>query len=133
MEKEPAIFKGEKKLPRGIYFLVSPQRVILFELLMDTPQHFTIVSDSTKSGDLKFAGSPDNDVFAAYSSFLEKISPRLNGLQQQLKAAGNAADSAAISKELSKASAELTDYRNSVMTQSPNSMLATLLQVAKVP
>jgi hypothetical protein len=131
--KGTAIFKGEKKLPQGIYFIVSPQRAILFELLMDKPQHFTIISDSTKPGDLKFTGSPDNDVFAAYSSFLEKVSPRLNGLQQQLKAAGNAADSAAISKELSKASAELTDYRNSVMTQSPNSMLATLLQVAKVP
>lgn len=131
--KGTAIFKGEKKLPQGIYFVVSPQRVILFELLVDNPQHFTIVSDSTKPGDLKFAGSPDNDVFAAYSSFLAKISPRLNGLQQQLKAAGNAADSAAISKELSKASAELTDYRHSVITNSPNSMLATLLQVAKIP
>ena len=31
--KGTAIFKGEKKLPQGIYFVVSPQRVILFELL----------------------------------------------------------------------------------------------------
>jgi hypothetical protein len=128
-----AIFKGEKKLPQGIYFIVSPQHVILFELLMDKPQHFTIIYDSTKPGDIKFSGSPDNDVFTAYSSFLAKMSPRLNGLQQQLKTAGNAADSATIGKELSKASAELTDYRNSVIMQSPNSILAALLQVARVP
>lgn len=128
-----AIFKGEKRLPQGIYFIVSPQHVILFELLMDKPQHFTVLYDSTKPGDLKFTGSADNDVFAAYSSFLGKISPRLNSLQQQLKAAGNAADSATVSKELSTASAELTDYRNSVITQSPNSMLAAFLQVAKTP
>ena len=89
--KGTAIFKGTKTFPQGIYFVVSPQRVILFELLMDKTQHFSVVSDSTKPGDLKFTGSSDNEVFAAYSSFLEKMSPKLNGLQQQLKSAGNAA------------------------------------------
>ena len=109
-----AIFKGEKKLPQGIYFVVSPQHVIMFELLMDEGQHFTVVSDSTRPSDIKFTGSPDNDVFIAYSSFLEKISPKLNSLQQQLKTAKNANDSASASKELLKTAAELTDYRKKV-------------------
>jgi hypothetical protein len=131
--KGVAVFKGEKKLPQGIYFIVSPQHVIMFEILMDTDQHFSFVSDSTKPGELKFTGSPDNDVFAAYSSFLTRISPELSSLQQQLRNAKNAKDSVAISKQLSKAAAELTDYRSHVMNNQPNSMLATLLRIAKIP
>lgn len=128
-----AVFKGSKKLPQGIYFIASPQRVIMFDMLMDAPQHFTLVADSTKPGQIKFTGSPDNDVFAAYSNFLAGISPRLGGLQQQLKNAGNGTDSAAILKELTKAAGELASYRNNVMENQPNSLLATLLQIAKIP
>jgi thiol-disulfide isomerase/thioredoxin len=131
--KGVAVFRGAEKLPQGIYFVVSPERVLLFEVLMDANQHFSLVSDSTKPGFIKFTGSPDNDVFADYSVFLAKVSPRLNELQQQLTNAGNAADSAAITKELSTAADELSRYRNDVINNKPNSMLATLLQVAKIP
>ena len=54
-------------------------------MLMDDAQHFTLVSDSTKPGEIKFTGSPDNDVFAAYSSFLAKISPKLKQLAATIK------------------------------------------------
>jgi hypothetical protein len=128
-----AHFKRTTKLPMGIYFIVSPQKVILFELLMDYGQHFTVVSDSTKPGDIKFTGSPDNEVFANYTAFLTGISPKLNSLQQQLRVAKNAQDSSLLNQDLTKTAAELTSYRNRVMTQLPNSMLAALLQVAKIP
>src|ERR1043166_574164 len=59
-----AHFRGENRLPMGIYFLVSPQKVILFEMLMDYAEHFNVAWDSTKMGDIKFSGSPDNDLFA---------------------------------------------------------------------
>jgi thiol-disulfide isomerase/thioredoxin len=128
-----AIFKGDKKLQQGIYFLVSPEKVILFELLMDSAQHFSVFSDSTKPGDITFKGSPDNDIFSGYTVFLSKISPELNALQEQLKTAKSPADSSAIQKEIAKKATELTSYRNNVMVNQPNSMLAALLQVAKIP
>jgi thiol-disulfide isomerase/thioredoxin len=128
-----AHFNGTTKLPMGIYFVVSPQKVILFELLMDYGQRFTVVSDSTKPGDIKFTGSPDNQVFADYTVFLSQISPKLNSLQQQLKIAKTTEDSASLNKELAKTGAELTDYRSNVIAKLPNSMLAALLQVAKIP
>lgn len=131
--KGVAIFKGDEKLQQGIYFLVSPEKVILFELLMDSSQHFSIFSDSTKPADIKFTGSPDNDVFASYTVFLSKISPELNALQEKLRTAKTPADSAAIEKEINKKATELTNYRNNVMNNQPNSMLAALLQVAKIP
>lgn len=100
---------------------------------MDYAQHFTVDYDSTKPGDLKFTGSPDNDLFAAYSDFLTQISPQLSGLQQAVKNAKSPADSLAATQELVKTAAKLTNYRNEIITKQPNSMLATLLQVAKIP
>ncbi len=41
------VFKGKNKLPQGIYFVVSPAKYLLFELLMDKDQHFTIKADTT--------------------------------------------------------------------------------------
>jgi thiol-disulfide isomerase/thioredoxin len=128
-----AIFKGSKKLAPGIYFIVSPQRVIMFEILMDRNQHFSFVYDSTKPTQTKFTGSPDNDVFQSYTLFLTKISPVLNSLQEQLKTAANKEDSAAITRQLTASAAQLTSYRNDVMNKQPNTMLATLLQIAKIP
>ncbi len=131
--KGTAVFKGAKKLPEGIYFIVSPQRVIMFDILMDKSQHFSLVADSTKPDQTKFTGSPDNDVFQNYTAFLSKISPVLNSLQQQLKNAPNKEDSVAASKQLMASAAQLTNYRNDVMNKQSGTMLATLLQVAKVP
>ena len=131
--KGVAVFKGDKKLPQGIYFLVSPEKVILFEMLADADQHFSVVSDSAKPGNIKFTGSPDNNVFADYTNFLSKISPELNSLQQNMHTAKNAADSAAASTALSKKAAALTNYRNDIINNQPNSMLAALLQIAKIP
>ncbi len=128
-----AIIKGDKKLTQGIYFVVSPHFVILFELLMDDKQHFSVNYDSTKPTEIKFAGSPDNELFAEYTVFLAKTSPALNALQQQMKTAKDAADSAAIAKAIGKTAGELTNYRNNVIMNQPNSMLTKLLQIAKVP
>jgi hypothetical protein len=127
------VFKGDKKLPQGIYFVVSPDHVLLFEMLMDKTQHFSVVADSTKPAEIKFTGSPENEIFSEYSLFLAKISPRLNTLQQQLKTAANANDSAALNKELAKAAGELTAFRDHIIKDMPNSMLATLLLISKIP
>ncbi len=131
--KGTAVFKGDKKLSEGIYFFVSPDKVKMFEFLVDSVQHFSIVADSSKPGDIKFKGSPDNDVFAAYTNFLTKISPDLNNLQQQLHLAKTAVDSAAIQKQLSDKATELNNYRNNIIRNQPNALLSKLLQIAKLP
>ncbi|MFT4153388.1 redoxin domain-containing protein [Parafilimonas sp.] len=128
-----AVFKGSAKLPRGIYFIVSPKYVILFELLMDEKQHFSLAYDSAKPNEIKFTGSPDNELFSGYTVFLSKVSPVLNALQQQMKMAKTAADSASISKALAAKAGELTAFRNDVMKNKPASLLAKLLEVASVP
>src|ERR1700722_19464791 len=62
------IFSGKGRLPGGVYFIVSPSRAILFELLIDSQQHFSIAADTTNlPASIVFTGSSDNTVFQAYT------------------------------------------------------------------
>ncbi len=45
-DKSQGVFKGKEKLPQGIYFAVSPNKVLLFEFLMDKQQNFAIKADT---------------------------------------------------------------------------------------
>src|SRR4029077_1294240 len=63
-EKSEAVFKGNKKLPGGIYFFVTPSHSLLFEVLMDEKQHFTIKADSAHLENTEVTGSADNVLFA---------------------------------------------------------------------
>src|SRR6185503_5517780 len=40
------VFTGKEPMPGGIYFIVSPKKEILFEILIDKQQNFSIVADS---------------------------------------------------------------------------------------
>src|SRR5436305_2812055 len=60
-ENSNGLFTGTKPLNGGIYFIVSPQKQILFELLIDKQQRFSITADTTNlPGSIKFSGSTDN-------------------------------------------------------------------------
>lgn len=132
-EKSEGVFKGPSKLPGGIYFFVTPSRSLLFELLMDKTQQFSIIADSAHLDQIQVTGSSENELFAAYSSFLTKIAPQLNGLQQQLKSARSKADSTAIQEQLRIKNKELNDYRENIITTYPESMTAAFFTAVKLP
>ena len=51
-------FKGKDKLAGGIYFIVSPKKEILFEVLLDKEQHFSIQADtSSLPASIKFTNA----------------------------------------------------------------------------
>lgn len=127
------VFKGDQKLGEGIYFFVTPSHSLLFEILMDKGQHFSVNADSAHLENLTVTGSPDNEIFAAYSRYLSSIAPKLNALQQQLKTAKTAVDSAAIIAQQKKINKDLTDYRENIIATKPQSMVADFFQSVKVP
>src|SRR5579871_2864157 len=64
------VFSGKERLPGGVYFVVSPSRAVLFELLLDSIQHFSIAADTTDlPASVTFTGSPDNEVFQTYTRY----------------------------------------------------------------
>jgi thiol-disulfide isomerase/thioredoxin len=132
-EKSQGVFKGNKKLPQGIYFVVSPARVLLFEVLIDKDQHFSIVADSSRLNSVTITGSQENTIFQDYTKFLVEKTPKLNALHSQLEAAATKADSTVINEALAQGNKELQDYRENVIKQHPNSMLTAFFHTMKRP
>jgi thiol-disulfide isomerase/thioredoxin len=127
------VFKGKEKLPRGIYFAVSPQKYLLFEFLMDKDQHFSIKADTANLSNITVTGSTDNQIFQDYTRFLASKTPALNTLQKQLASAKTTKDSANIKIAMVKANKELQDYRENLMKTHPSAMLAKFFYAMKRP
>src|SRR5688572_30197860 len=67
-ENSSGAFKGKQPLAGGIYFVVSPRKEILFELLIDKQQNFSIKADSVGlPNSVEFTGSADNTAFQDYT------------------------------------------------------------------
>jgi thiol-disulfide isomerase/thioredoxin len=131
-EKSEGVFKGKTKLPGGIYFIVSPQKVLLFEVLMDKEQKFSIKSDTSKPELLTITGSIDNQIFQQYTQFLAQKGPELSRLQNQLNTA-SPKDSAVLKAEIIKKNKELQVYREALVKKHPNALLTSLFNAMKRP
>jgi Domain of unknown function (DUF5106) len=128
------VFKGKKKLPGGIYFVVSPRKEILFELLLDKQQNFSIQADSAGlPNSVKFTGSPENQLFQSYSSFAGSNGKTAAGYTAEMAAARSSADSSAINDKLRALNEKMTRYRDSLISKNPASMLAALFKALKEP
>jgi Domain of unknown function (DUF5106)/AhpC/TSA family len=133
-EKSEAVFKGRDKLPGGIYFIVSPKKEILFELLIDEQQHFSISADTTRlPASITFTGSPENNSFLEYTAFMNSHGKELASLQTQQSQTKTKADSVRIRDRISKLNEEVKKERNDVQNKDPNSLFATLLRALKEP
>src|ERR1700735_3559906 len=87
------LFSGKDKLPGGVYFIVSPGRSILFELLIDSQQHFSIAADTTNlPASVVFTGSTDNTVFQAYTRYTAEKGGQITAAQKSLSTAHTHAD-----------------------------------------
>jgi len=128
------VFNGKVKLPGGIYFIVSPKKEILFEVLIDVQQTFSIVADSTGiPAHVKFIGSPDNVLFQQYSQFMAKDGQAIAGAQADLSKAGNKQDSTILIDKTRAWNAEIQQYREDIAKKYPRSILTSLLLALKEP
>lgn len=128
------IFKGKAKLPGGIYFVVSPRKEILFELLIDKQQDFAIVADSANlPASVTFTGSPDNVLFQSYSKFINTSGSTIQQLTEDLKTAKPGPDTAAINSKLRSLSGQVQQYRADVEQKNSASILAMIFRSMKEP
>ena len=133
-ENSTGTFAGKEPLHGGIYFVVSPKKEILFEVLIDKDQDFSITADTTNlPGSISFTGTTDNTQFQSYSGFANQTGQAITRLNSDLKTAGNAKDSAAISARARTLSKSLTAYRDSVAKIYPGSFLAMLFSAIREP
>src|SRR5580700_5628370 len=126
------LFSGDNRLPGGVYFVVSPNRAILFELLIDSQQHFSVAADTTNlPGSIVFTGSPDNTVFQTYTRYTAEKGRGIVADQAALVTAQKTGDSAAVRSNREKIrllNEDITRYREEMSRKYPTTLLATLFQ-----
>jgi hypothetical protein len=124
-------FKGKTALPGGIYFIVSPSKQILFELLLDKEQQFSIEADTTQlPAGVVFKGSKDNLLFQSYTKFANQTGMAISKANGEIATASN---KKAAEDKVKKLSESMQHYRDSIVNKHPESLLAALLQAMKEP
>jgi hypothetical protein len=128
------VFKGKDPLPGGIYFVVSPRKEILFEVLIDKQQQFSITADSaTLPNNVVFTGSQDNSLFQLYTRFTNTIGSEIGKTNEEFKAVKNAKDSVRLRTRLKQLTDRMQLYRDSMIAKNPNTLLTALFQAMKEP
>ncbi|AXY76954.1 DUF5106 domain-containing protein [Paraflavitalea soli] len=133
-ENSHGVFKGKQLLAGGIYFVVSPRKEILFELLLDKQQNFSIKADSVGlPNSVTFTGSADNTSFQDYTKFANTTGMAIGKLNTEYAAAPNKKDSAAITARIKILSDKMQQHRDSITKKQPESILSALLLAMKEP
>ena len=128
------VFTGKEKLQGGVYFIVSPNRAILFELLIDSVQHFSVAADTASlPASIVFTGCPDNTIFQAYTRYTASKGQEIIAAQKELAIKHSKADSAAIREKLKTLNGDLQQYRENLAVKYPTSLLAALFRLLKEP
>ena len=79
------IFKGDKTLPGGIYFMLYPSGKY-FDFLIDRDQKFSITTDTTDFvNTVKFADSYQNESFFNYQKYLNQQNQEISRLKADQK------------------------------------------------
>ncbi len=127
-------FKGPKPLAGGIYFLVSPSKQILFELLIDKDQQFSVVADTSElPASIEFEGSDDNPQFQQYSIFAGNTGRKINSLNASYASAKTKQDSVIIAYGVKSLTDELNKYRDSTIRKDSASFLSALFNAMNEP
>ncbi|HYF32605.1 MAG TPA: thioredoxin-like domain-containing protein [Chitinophagaceae bacterium] len=133
-ENGKGVFKGPKPLGGGIYFVVSPKKEILFELLIDKQQHFSIEADSSSMPEgIKFTNSPDNTLFLSYTRNINETGRKAAEASQAFQNSTNPAEKEKLQQLMQQHNQYVVKYRDSIQKKHPNTFLSTLLKAMKEP
>ena len=133
-EKSEAIFKGNKKLGRGIYLLGYPNKNGFFEVLIDYNQHFSIVIDTSSSlSAIKFTNSPYNTEFNAYQRYMGEKGSAITNARNQLVLSTTKKDSANWNEKIKSTDILIAKYRDSLIKKDPVGILSRLLKGMEEP
>ncbi len=126
------VFKGNSKLTKGIYFVVSPNYSIQFEFLMDGKQRFEIKGDTAAKESAQIIGSPDNDLFKQYAQFSNEKGRQAQQLRTALLSA-SAEEAPKMRASLATVEKDIKQYQQNIHLKYPNSLLSTLFYIMKRP
>lgn len=127
------VFQRKEKYPGGIYFLVSPEKYILQELLMDQQQRFSVLGDTSKKEQFQIIGSEDNSLFLQYTQQSSGLAMQLQQIEVAFQQAQTENEKNNLRLEYKKIDAQLKQLRLSIVQKNPSSNLSAFLNAMKRP
>lgn len=132
--KGVAIFQGKNKLLPGVYSIVFPGKNKMFDFLVDKEQVINIKADTSDLlNKIEVTGSKENILFEQYQKFVSAKGSLMQKEINDYKKSTNKTDSSAHEKKYRQLNDELNEYRNKIIKEHPESMLAALLTSMKDP
>jgi len=85
--KSQGVFKGDKALAHGMYFILFPKESKFFDILIDNDQKFSLITDTVDNfrKNLKFKGSEVNSEFLDFDKSLEDLNGEFLDLTDKFK------------------------------------------------
>lgn len=122
-------FSGAQPLPGGIYIVASPQKTILFEMILDKEQQLAVSMDTlSPSESLRFTGSTDNEQFMAYTRMIGSKASAIDQLQKQMESLTDEKEKARIKATIEQLAGEINNYRLKQIENYPEAMLSVLFK-----
>jgi len=131
--KGNAVFKGDKKLTKGMYFVFLPNRTY-FDFIVGDDQNFSIETDTTDLvKHLKIKGSPDNDLLKEYEKYMDEQSTKAKELQDKIKSAKNDKEKKKYIKQLENLKKQWEDYTRKLAGEHPDLFASKFLLATLEP
>ncbi|MEO6327631.1 MAG: redoxin domain-containing protein [Ginsengibacter sp.] len=133
-EKGVAVFKKDKLLPPGIYSVVFPGKNKMLDFLVGSEQVISITADTADLlNRTVITGAKENALFQQYQKYIGVKGKQLQKEQEAYSLSKSNSDSLLHQKNYTLLNNELTQYRENIIKQYPESMLAVLFQSMKGP
>ena len=131
--KGEVVFSGDRNLPGGIYAIVFPGKRLTFDFFVNKEKEISIYADSTDLQNVVIKGSAENKIFQQYQKFVVEKGSLLQSERSSYTSSTNKKDSAYHEARFNGLNKELTDYRDSIMKNKPESMMALFLNAMREP
>ena len=132
--KGVAVFEGKRKLPGGIYAVFLPGKAKYVDFFIDKEQVINIKIDSTDLlNKTVITGSKQNILFQDYQKFMAERGKAWEQERAAYTQSRTKQDSALHEANYIKLNNELNDYRENIIRNQPQSMMAATLNAMKEP
>ncbi len=132
--KGNAIFKGDKKLNKGIYIVVMPSlNMQYFELLISDNQSFSLATDTANFVESMIVKKcNENTLFNQYQVKMAEISKKMQALNKEYEAAkDNKEEQDKIREQITEINKQRIDYMNNVIDKNPDLFFTKILLAMK--
>jgi len=127
--KGNVVFADTNTLKEGMYFLLLPGQKV-FDFIMN-PSSFSIsLDESDLIKTAQFKNSPDNSAFYAYQNYFIVQKAKADSLNSLYKS-GDAAQKAAVSKQLASIDSSMLNYIQTFIKDHPQNLFSAILKTTR--